>query len=262
MYTVTPGSAKNNTKVALKKLRIHLQRVDERSDLAKQSLNKDLTSSDVVTTASAKRIKDEHNMTSSNIVIVKIHQIEHKQGVNDNNIMEKDAKDLNTTRDQSQEYSSDTDSTISYELLEKVIGTIYFLNNDHIEPTTKTIKKLKSKQDGKSKNSQGECEQTTKILRFKCESKRCTVHTLKCRDINAHFRTTHKRKPKCKKCKKSYDTPYSLKQQLYNHSNQQNHFCCKRCGKTFPFRSQLHIHSTKHTCSPQFECSECSLEYK
>ena len=187
--------------------------------MAKQSLNKDLTSTDAVTTESAKQIKDEHNMTSRNIVIVKTCQIEHKHGVNGNNIVENDAKDLNTTWDQSQEYSSDTDSTISYELLEKVIGTIYFLNNNHIKPTTQTTKKLKSKQDDKSKNSQGECKQTTKILHFKCESKRCLVHTLKHRDINAHFRTAHKRKLKCKECEKSYDTPYSLKQHLYNHSN-------------------------------------------
>ena len=75
-------------------------------------------------------------MSSSNTGIVKTCQIKHKHGVNKNNNMEKDVKDQNTTCEQSLKYPSDTDSTISYQLPEKVIGTIYFLNNNHIKPTT------------------------------------------------------------------------------------------------------------------------------
>ena len=219
--------------------------MDERSDSGKQPLNTLLTPTEVVTTESAKWIKDEHTMSSNNTGIVKRLQIKHKHVLNENNIMESDVKDRNITGEQSLEY--DTDSTISYELPEKVIGTIYFLNNDHIKPTTKKAKMLKPKQDKKSKNKQGERKQTTKLFRFKCESKGCTIHTQKHRDINAHFRIAHKRKHKCKECKKTYDTPYSLKQHLYKHNNQHNHFSCKRCNQTFPFRSQLRIHSTKHT---------------
>ena len=217
---VTTVSAKNNTKVALKKLRIHLKNVEEWNDLAKQLLNKDSKLSNAVTTVSAEQIERGSHMTNGIIEMVKIQHIKQIQRKDDVNNVDQEAKGLKihvcnlvqTIQEPAQVQVSDTDSTISYELQENVIGTIYFLDNDHLQPTPQTVKKLKTRQKDKLKNSQRSYEQTTKTMHFKCESSKCKVHTSKCRDINTHFRTVHKKKLKCNECKKSYDTPYSLKQ--------------------------------------------------
>ena len=39
-------------------------------------------------------------------------------------------------------------------------------------------------------------------------------------------------------------------------------FVCKKCGLSFPFLSQLHIHRLNHTRKLRFECTECSQLYK
>ena len=189
-----------------------------------------------------KQIERGSHMTNGTTEMVKIQHIEQVQRKDDVNNVDQEAKGLKihicnlvqTTQEPAQVQDSDTDSTISYELPENVIGTIYFLDTDHLQPTLQTVKKLKTRQKDKLKNTQRSYEQTTKTMCFKCESSKCKACTSKCRDINAHFRTVHMRKLKCKECKKIYDTPYSLKQHSYIHKNQQNHFSCKKCGQSFP----------------------------
>ena len=143
-----------------------------------------------------------------------------------------------------------------------MIRTIYFLTQDYTKSKEHTTKKLKTKHKAKLTNIQAQCKQVNKPLCFKCEAKGCSLHIHKCKELNAHYRSVHEKKLKCTKCKKTYDTLYGLKQHSYKHSDQQNNFSCKRCGLTFPFKSQLLIHLTKHTQSTRYECSECSLLYK
>ena len=37
---------------------------------------------------------------------------------------------------------------------------------------------------------------------------------------------------------------------------------CKKCGKVFPFYSQLKIHRLSHTKTPKFTCDKCYQPYK
>ena len=80
-----------------------------------------------------------------------------------------------TTEEQKQGYSSDTDSTISYEITENVIGTIYFLTHDYTKSKGQTTKKLKTKHKAKLTNIQAQCKQVNKPLCFKCEAKGCPI---------------------------------------------------------------------------------------
>ena len=48
----------------------------------------------------------------------------------------------------------------------------------------------------------------------------------------------------------------------YHHAKKVKQYHCKRCDLSFPFKSQLKIHSMKHTRKPSFEYTECSLPFK
>ena len=71
----------------------------------------------------------------------------------------------------------------------------------------------------------------------------------------------HNKSNKCRLCHRNYSTPYSLKQHSYKYKNLKNRFICK-CGKKFPFKSQLKIHKIKHTRKLTNPCTECALPFK
>ena len=71
------------------------------------------------------------------------------------------------------------DSTISYEITENVIGTIYFLTQDHTKSKGQTTKKLKTKHKTKPTKIQVQCKQVNKPLCFKCEAKGCQLRAHK-----------------------------------------------------------------------------------
>ena len=91
----------------------------------------------------------------------------------------KNSKILCTTEEQKHGYTSDTDSTISYEITKNVIGTIYFLTHDSTKPKGQTTKKFKTKHKAKSTKIQVQCKQVNKPLCFKCEAKGCQLHAHK-----------------------------------------------------------------------------------
>ena len=99
-------------------------------------------------------------------------------------------------------------------------------------------------------------------LPFKCPLSMCTVRMKKWRDISVHYKTNHGKLHNCSHCNKQYVTPYSLKQHQYKHIGKEKQFECKRCGQTFPFFSQFHIHHIKHSQKLKFECLECCQNYK
>ena len=150
---VTPASAKNK---ALKDLRIILQKVDEQTDLVKYSRSKDSTITYNVTTESAKSTNNKEKKAKDPCTIVKQRDLAKNSQDKDlnttynvttksaklGNSNEKISKILCTTEEQNHGYTSDTDSTISYEITENVIGTIYFLT--HVFTQNQKDKQLKS----------------------------------------------------------------------------------------------------------------------
>ena len=135
----------------------------------------------------------------------------------------------------------DSDSTVLYKIEEKEVGTIYFENDN---PTS--IGKLKLSHQ----------------LYFHCPHSSCKFKSNRKKITNKHYWQTHKIISRCSLCKKTYSTPYSLTQHLYLHKRKDNRFLCKRCGRTFPFRSQLLIHKIWHARKYTEECNECSLTFK
>ena len=82
---------------------------------------------------------------------------------------------------------------------------------------------------------------------FKCKSKNCTVKSETRKELYQHYKTTHKRVHKCKNCEKHYKMPYSLNQHNYTHRQPHQMLTCKKCNRTFAFKSQLIIHRNKHS---------------
>ena len=101
-----------------------------------------------------------------------------------------------------------------------------------------------------------------KLFNFKCPKPNCDIRTKSCKELNNHYRMTHKLLSKCHFCEKSYTTPRSLKQHLYMHQKHKIEYKCTKCNKVFPFISQLRIHYLKHIRKSGFECNECFQIYK
>ena len=120
----------------------------------------------------------------------------------------------------------DSDSTVLYEIEEKELGIIYF-ETDKCLPI------------GKNKFSHQ--------LYFYCPHSSCKFKSNRRKVTNNHYRRTHNIVSRCYLCRKTYTTPHSLTQHLYVHNKKDNGYLCKKCGRTFPFRSQLLIHKTRHT---------------
>ena len=206
-YNVTTESAKN---IGLKDLRIVLQKVDELTDLVSYAQRRDLTLKYNVTTESAKTLNNKEKKIKDPCIVVKQRNLaKNSQDENPNTTCnvttksaklgysnEKNSKILCTTEEQNHGYTGDTDSTISYEITKNVIGTIYFLTRNYTKLKGQTTKKQKTKHKAKPTKIQGQCKQVNKPLRFKCEAKGCQLHAHKQKELNAHYRSVHKKKLK------------------------------------------------------------------
>ena len=149
----------------------------------------------------------------------------------------------------SQNENIDSDSTEIYEIQENVIGTIYYLPND-----TKTKKP--------SKPQRAINVTSSPYPFFKYPFSRCKFRAKRQKETSDHHRTVHKNISRCKICRKSYNTPHSLKQHLYKHAKVTKNYVCKSCGISYPFHSQLQLHKLKHSRKYQEECTEYCLTFK
>ena len=103
---------------------------------------------------------------------------------------------------------------------------------------------------------------TVKLFTFKCPFIKCSVRSNTRKSLHQHYTTSHRQLNICKFCDKKYHTPHSLKQHLYGHLKIDMDHKCKKCGRVFPFYSQLKIHKLSHTKMPKFTCDECYQPYK
>ena len=134
---------------------------------------------------------------------------------------------------------TDSDDTEIYELTEQTIGTVMILDkktailhtDDHRAP-------------------------------FRCPEKSCNIRLKKWKDINGHYKAVHMTYLECKICKVKYSTSYGLKQHMYVHLKMTGKYMCRKCNKSFSFRSQQKIHLLSHTRNPKYECAECFQMYK
>ena len=179
---------------------------------------------------------------------VKLTQLENMENLT------VDESTLSTTHD-------DSEDTQLYQLEERTIGTLTFINNTEevlplnvkvIKTTTNTTKK-KISPVPRNKN-----------LKFKCSIAKCKTYAKARKEIDQHYKTVHISMNYCKLCTKMYSTPYGLKQHLYMHraiARATGHKC-GRCNKVFPFLSQLKIHHPKHARKQKYECDDCFMSYK
>ena len=157
----------------------------------------------------------------------------------------------------------DSEDTEIYELEEKIIGTITFINKmeETLPLNANTTKNTR-------KPIKRECSlvhhKRNKNLNFKCSATNCQTRAETRKEIDLHYKTLHVSKNYCKLCTKKYSTPYGLKQHLYMHrtTSQATGHTCGRCKKIFPFLSQLKIHRLSHTKKQRYECDECFTSYK
>ena len=156
---------------------------------------------------------------------------------------------------------ADSEDTELYELEERTIGTLTFINTTEEAPplnvkiikTTTDITKKKSSQVPRNKN-----------LNFKCSIAKCKTYAKTRKEIDQHYKTVHVSMNYCRLCTKKYSTPYGLKQHLYMHhatARAAGHIC-GRCNKVFPFLSHLKIHHLSHARKQKYECDDCFMSYK
>ena len=170
---------------------------------------------------------------------------------------------LNHTDSDDTEFYNTSDSTELYELDEIIIGTIKL--QDLKLDTVKTETAF-SPTDCLERNIQhsGQMTQKTqgKLFTFKCPTTSCSVRSNTRKGLHQHYMSSHRHPNNCHLCDKKYRTPQSLKQHLYSHLMTKMDHKCKKCGKVFPFYSQLKIHQPSHSKKPRFECDECYQPYK
>ena len=224
----------HKTEHDLPKVMVKLYRVDDWNRFAKLLINEDTTkldSSNGETTDS--EMTEIYKYCGNKQKPPEVSIIPQKRD-EDNMMTKQNIKD--GLHIPTQNECTDSDSTEIYETHEKVIGTIYFLQTD-----TKTRESYKH-------------QPLPLLLYFKCPYSNCTFRSNKRKVTNNHYRLEHKKINRCKFCKKSYNTPHSLKQHLYTHKKDIKGYLCKTCGNTYPFHSQLLIHRIKHTRKYHEEC--------
>ena len=141
------------------------------------------------------------------------------------------------TDSESTELNSVSDSTELYELDELLIGTIQI--HDTKMSAAKTETNLMSIVNPENNS--------VKLFTFKCPFIKCSVRSNTRKSLHQHYTTSHQQLNICKFCDKKYYTPHSLKQHLYGHLKIDMEHKCIKCGKSFPFYSQLKIHRLSHT---------------
>ena len=156
---------------------------------------------------------------------------------------------------------ADSEDTELYELEERTIGTLTFINNI-TEVMPLNVKIIKTTMNITTKK--GYQVPPIKNLKFRCSISKCKTYAKSRKEIDLHYKTVHASMNYCKLCTKKYSTPYSLKQHLYMHramARATGHIC-GRCNKVFPFISQLKIHCLSHARKQKYECDDCFMSYK
>ena len=155
----------------------------------------------------------------------------------------------------------DSEDMEIYELEEKLLGTITFINK---KEKAIPLKKITTTKIHKKQSSVIVHHKENKIMTFKCPSKDCHIRTKSRKAINLHYKKIHVLTHYCTLCTKKYTTPYGLRQHQYMHllKSRMSGHTCRRCKKTFPFLSQLKIHRLSHARKQKYECEECSTTYK
>ena len=84
-----------------------------------------------------------------------------------------------------------------------------------------------------------------------CAVPLCRVTKKSYAALNAHYKDTH---PKliCAICNKMFALPASLRKHSYTHKA--TDWTCRRCGKSYPFQSQLQAHKLSHGRHPENKC--------
>ena len=159
--------------------------------------------------------------------------------------------------DSKTQQANDSDTTEKYEMTN--------VNTEKIRQPQSTrqgpIRPIKTKK-GTTKKGLIKLTLEHKKQSFKCKTKNCTVKSETRKELYQHYKATHKRVHKCKNCEKHYKTPYSLNQHNYTHRQPHQMLTCKKCNRTFAFKSQLIIHRNKHSNYGKYECTECFAKFK
>ena len=84
-----------------------------------------------------------------------------------------------------------------------------------------------------------------------CAVPQCHVTKKSYAALNAHYKDNH---PKliCVNCNKIFAIPASLRKHSYTHKA--TDWTCRRCGKSYPFQSQLQAHKLSHGRHPENKC--------
>ena len=173
--------------------------------------------------------------------MIKLHCIDNKVH---------NGKSMNTVRYE----TNDSDDTEIYSMEEKIIGTIWTLDNKKNKP-------WKGEQELMSNKLIKTVKTSNRIIFFKCPLKGCNIRKENRKKVNERYKQKHKRKFKCNKCDKKYTILHSLKLHMYNHCIKDK-FICIKCNTNFTFLSKLKIHQLIHSQKYKYMCEECSNTYK
>ena len=112
----------------------------------------------------------------------------------------------------------------------------------------------------KDQGLQQKFDRELKISRrcFRCDM--CGIKCASTKEINAHYKNTHKN-IQCKKCIKEFSSPYLLKKHMYDHGERK--YKCDLGDVMLTFRSQLSDHSTTHAKDTRYWCQRagCSSHF-
>ena len=144
-----------------------------------------------------------------------------------------------TNKDKEHDKDEDSDETIVFDAGE--------LENPNIQPDIPSEKQIEDSE----KSPKGQLmTQKFGIIKRKPASKRtymcigCGAKRKSKQEINQHHQEKHS-SIKCPDCDRVFSTPDSLQRHQYTHAARDK-FVCEKCGKDYPFKSDLNRHKIKH----------------
>ena len=85
----------------------------------------------------------------------------------------------------------------------------------------------------------------------------CTICELSFKtkkSLKQHAQSTHPRKIKCKLCESTFDKNCNLEEHMKTSHEEQEHFECEECGKTFVLQWRLRKHKENHESENVKKC--------